>query len=518
MTQKIVNSLKYFGVVALVLSAVIACEKDFENIGVGLVDNNLFETDSTSFRVISYNENIEKTATNGNPNYLLGIYNTPNFGLFQANIISQLNFNNTSYGDEVSIDAVILDIPYYATKLEDSEDNTPDFRLDSIIGDPTKGFKLSVYENGTFMNLYDPNDPAKRKVYYSDKTYTKKDLLYTTDDFKPNKNDTVIYIPRRYLDNDINTVEYDTIKKENLYPSIKIPLDTTFFRNKFINAQNTGYFDDNQAFKTYFRGLILEAQGNSGALMNLAMSDATMTVYYTNTVLKDETDTDLNGDGDTDDKDVPVRTKQSKIYKMGGIIANQYIRDYGMADSDIVQKLNQPDTVNGETELYVQGAAGSVALLELFKGVDLNELREKNWLVNHAKLSLYITDSDKDSIPQKLYLYKYNTKSKVLDEITEYFFSGAFGILVRDENNNPEKYVFTITDYVSEILKKEDPLEPVTLAIKDKLSWDYYDPKSNPDTTVSGKSLVARGVKLKGNKAATDSLKLEIFYTISNNN
>lgn len=521
MTQKIVSSLKYFGAVALVLITVIACEKDFENVGVGLVDNNLFATEHIALRVISYNENIEKSQTNGNPNQLLGVYNTPTFGLLQANVIGQVNLNTTKYGDEVSIDAVILDIPYYATKLEDNENNSPNFRLDSIIGDQKTGFKLSVYENGTYMNVYDPENPAKRKIYYSNDTYTKKDLLFSQDDFKPNKNDTVIYIPRRYLDNDPGTVEYDTIKKENLFPSIKIPLDTTYFRNKFVNQQNSDFFSDSELFKTYFRGLILEASGDNGAMMNLPMSNARITVYFTNTVLTDETDTDLNNDGDTDDIDVPVRTKQSITYNMGGIIANQYLRDYTMAESDIISKLVSPDTIDGEDNLYVQGASGSIAVLEIFNGMDLDSLREQNWLINSATLTLYVEAEDKDSVPESLYLYKYDSKSRISDEITEVV--GIRGSLVRKDNNIPEKYEFSITDYISEVLKqKENNLSPSKLAIKDRSIYDRRPSRDESlDTTVNNRSYNARGVKLRGNNLAVkdkDSLKLEIFYTISNGN
>lgn len=521
MTQKIVSSIKYFGAVALVLIAVIACEKDFENVGVGLVDNNLFGTEHTVFPVVSYNENTERSQTNGNPNQLLGIYNTPSFGLLQANVIGQVNLNTTKYGDGVSIDAVILDIPYYTTKLEDNEDKTPNFRLDSIIGDQDAGFKLSVYENGTYMNLYDPNNPAKRKIYYSDDTYTKKDLLFSKDDFKPNKNDTVIYIPRRYLDNDPSTVEYDTIKKENLAPSIKIPLDTTYFRNKFVNQQNSEFFSDGELFKTYFRGLIIEATGEKGAMMNLPMGNAGITVYFTNTVLTDETDTDLNNDGDTDDTDVPVRTKQSITYNMSGIIANQYLRDYGMATSDIASRLASPDTINGEENLYVQGASGSIAVLELFKGMDLDSLREQNWLINSATLTFYVQFEKKDSVPESLYLYKYDSNSKISDEITEAL--GIMGSLIRSDDNKPEKYEFSITDYISEVLKQKENNPGLSkLAIKDRSIYDRRPSRDQPlDTTVNNRSYNARGVKLRGNNLAVkdkDSLKLEIFYTISNNN
>ena len=54
MTSKIVNSIKTVFVIGFVLLSIIACEKDFEDIGVNLVDNNVFDTEFKDFEVIAY--------------------------------------------------------------------------------------------------------------------------------------------------------------------------------------------------------------------------------------------------------------------------------------------------------------------------------------------------------------------------------------------------------------------------------------------------------------------------------
>lgn len=525
MTTKIVNSIKYIAIFSIVLMSVIACEKDFQNVGVGLVDNDLFTTDKETFEVVTYNHNVSASRiSNGNP-HLLGVIKDDTFGLLKASVIGQLRLGSIIFSDNMSIDAVILDIPYYATKLDDNEDSTPNFELDSIIGNQDIEFNISIYENGTYINSLDPLNPTQRKKYYSDETYIKKAQLYSGQ-FKPNKNDTVFYIDRRFLDGDPLTVDdRDTIKKETVIPSIKIPLDTTFFRTNFIDQQDSGAFDSNDSFINYFRGLIIEADGTDGSLMTLAMSNAVMTFYYTNVVLKDESTTtgDLNGDGDTNDTDVPVKTKQAAAFNLNGLISGTYDRDYSQATSDINTKLTNPDTDNGEDKLYIQGAAGSIALIDLFKDFDaaqLDEIRDENWLINDAKLTLYVENQSDTIIPQRLYLYNYENNSQILDAMTEAPLREFDGALRKDDDNKPLKYEFTITDYISEVLKSDDPLSLKQLAIK--VSHPSDGPTAENDTIIKDFSWNPKGVVVKGNKltSATDEqrLKLEIFYTITNNN
>ena len=153
MTIRIVNSVKYVGLFTLILLSIVACEKDFENIGVGLVDNNQFETKVETFEIISYNKNVDSSRVDGIPQYLLGIYKDENFGLIKASYIGQVGLATPlDFGENVSIDAVVLDIPYYVTRDTNNVDGTPVFILDSIIGDQNLEYNLSVYELGTFLN------------------------------------------------------------------------------------------------------------------------------------------------------------------------------------------------------------------------------------------------------------------------------------------------------------------------------------------------------------------------------
>lgn len=541
MTKKIVNNVKYIGLFAIILLSVIACERDFEDIGIGLVDNNQFATKSAIFEVIAYNVDVEASRVDAIPEHLLGIYKDDNFGFIKTSFVSQLGLTDiVDFGDNPSIDAVILDIPYYATSLDKvlikNPENTdvndsipvPNYHLDSIIGNQETEYKLSVFESGTFLNILDPTDPTKGKIYYSNEEYQEKVLLYSDEQFNPNRNDTVLYVNRNFLDDDINTVDdIDTIKTDNVTPSIKLPLDKNFFKNNFVNQQATGVFDSNDNFIDYFRGIIVKAEETSnkdGSLMTLKMSDANVTIYYTNTIFTLESGIDLNDNGTTDDVDVPIRTKQTMVFPMSGLRVSRYVRDY--SSSNVESYISNSNRFNdGQDKLYLQGAAGSNAIIELFDGIALDSIesiREKNWLINEANLTLYLDENalSNTNVPKQLLLYRYDDNSQILDVFTEAGSNGIGGLLERNEDNEPLKYKFRITDYISEVLKLEEPLNIEKLGLKVFHSSDAPNFQFGvTDTIIKDFSWNAKGVVLKGNDLPlTDvkRLKLEILYTINN--
>ena len=85
--------------------------------------------------------------------------------------------------------------------------------------------------------------------------------------------------------------------------------------------------------------------------------------------------------------------------------------------------------------------------------------------------------------------------------------------MLRDEDGEPEMYVFRITDYISKLLYAEEPEELVKLGLK------VYSPRdipSNPaDVNIKEYSWNPQGVVLfDHSEAAGDKkLSLEIFYT-----
>jgi hypothetical protein len=85
--------------------------------------------------------------------------------------------------------------------------------------------------------------------------------------------------------------------------------------------------------------------------------------------------------------------------------------------------------------------------------------------------------------------------------------------LENDEDGNPWRYKINITDYVSNVLKSDDPLEPTKLGLKVFNISDF--PTAFGDVDVRDLSWTIKGVVVHGNNT-TDidkRSKLEIIYS-----
>jgi len=522
MTIKVLKSLKYIGFLSTVLFVTISCEKEIENIGVNLIDNNLFSTKDSIFEVIVENVNIDKVPANGISQYLLGVYTDEEFGKLEASIVSQLTLpaigENYNYGTNAAIDSVLVEIPYQSTKVDNFSDGKPKFTIDSVFGDAEIEFQLNILELKTFLNTLDPDDPTKNAIYYSDKEFLKGDTPLFSGNFKVNPNDTVTVI-KRYMPDGITVYDRDTIKQTSVSPTLKITLNESMIQQLFVDNAGGTEFVTNDAFQHYFRGLYIEAKESASAnshIVSLGMTNAKMTIYYSND--EDEgTDTtdaglDLNGNGIKGEG--IVRMKHKYDFSLNSIKSNVLKRDYAVSKQ------------SGNERLYVQGAAGSLVTIELSEiATNLVDLQDNNWLITDANLIFYVDQSALSTIPapEQLLLYNYDKNLQILDMMTERL-SGLGGKLEKDEAGKPYRYVFKITDYISELLKYDDPADPddhpVNLV---KLGLKVYNPTDLPtsfaDTKIKEYNWNPKGVVLYGTdiSAGDKKIKLEISYTEINN-
>lgn len=537
MINKNFGIIKNVGLVLLLFLGITACEKDIENIGIDLVDNGKFDVGDSLTKIIGYNINVDSSRVDNNnlknrPGYLMGVNQNTNFGHLKATVASQLILPafGVNFGDNAIIDLVVLDIPYYSTKdtvqtakdpitgeeLVDEDGNpiiVPSFRLDSVFGNTDIEFEVKISELETFLNVLDPEDPTKNKTYYSDREYQISNELYFGN-FKPNRNDTVLYVERRYLDGDPSTInDVDTVKTENATPSMKFYLNENFFKTRFIDEQDSPYFDSSDNFFHYFKGMFIESNGFDGSLINFRSTQTKMTIYYTNEEIKTEgEDEDLNYNGITGEEDVLVKSKQEMRFNFGGVRTGQYKRSY--SGSAIENALLNPDKTNGEEKFYVQGAAGSETIIKLFTPESLQDLRSKGWLINEANLTIYIDkDNQVGKVPQQLFLYNYDDNS-ILNDLKRSGFDVYGGFLEYDDDDNPKSYKFRITRYISSILDAEDPKEPSILSLKTFNKTDTPD-FALLDSIVKDYSWIPKGVVLHGNlsKSKDKQMKLEIYFS-----
>lgn len=521
--KKIIKKSIYLGVVATLFSGIISCEKDFTDIGTGVIDNTKFETDAVTVGVTIENSPLNVIQSDNiraeQGQYLLGVFNKADYEKIEASIVSQVAINtglkltDKTYGADTTvistIDTVYLKLPYQAT-LE-SNTSSPDFSLDSIIGNPLEAFTLNIYQNDTYLNRLDPSNPSQLNKYYSNSVFQKVGSELNSDinyQFTPNKNDTLIVVKRRL--NDGTEYAKDTIKyaisgtNDTPLPFARIPLKEDAIKQLFLDKYESSEFASQEAFNNYFRGLILEATGNEGSLISFnftpqnANLQPSIEVYYTNTVVKSG--------------NIVIDTiRKNNSFSLAGLRSNTY-------------KM-QDRTYPTNNQVVLQGTAGSEGKVTIF-GADSNsngiadkieELRAENLLVNDASLTFYINQSaDTTALPYSLYLYKVNSLngSTSFSQIKDTYSEGIRtfnGLLQRDEDGKVEKYTFKLTDYVSDLLSGETNYLP-ELRLKIANVSDY--PQN--DTIFRNYSWNPKAITLFNN-LATKKPELKISYSKKTN-
>ena len=113
---------------------------------------------------------------------LIGKFNNQEFGSYNAEFLSQLRpsqFNPTFAEnlDSLTIDKVILSIPYFSRNIETLESEEIIYELDSVFGNKDgssdyKSININVFESNYFIRDYDPNadEPNVNQKYYSNKS------------------------------------------------------------------------------------------------------------------------------------------------------------------------------------------------------------------------------------------------------------------------------------------------------------------------------------------------------------
>jgi hypothetical protein len=473
MIKKLLKPLLYIASVVFFLSAVISCEEDFTDVGTSIVVNNQFSTNDTTFFVSVIGKDIPRVEADGLPvngplgQYLLGVYNNPNYKKIEASIITQLSvpFNldlvRQDYGADTivisTIDTVLLRLPYQATFLG-TDAVGPLFELDSVFGDQDEAFTLNVYRIAEFLNVLDPADPTQSNQYFSDDQYelmNQKLNVFEDTQFKPRFRDTAQFVLRRLSNG--NSYGTDTITYINANPYISIPLKKDIIKEAIFDRYESSELSSQDAFNAHFRGLKIQAEGNAGSLISLNLNDQglvpVMDIYYTNTVLEQQPD------GSTIVVDTIPRVDN---FNLSGIRNSQYIMSPGQAPA-----FNQ---------VAVQGTAGSMAQATLMTRTQLNEFRTKDWLINDATLTVYVdktvVGSDSIITPQRLFIYKDGTDAsgnevpaQLLDVFTETI-NGVGGFLSEDSSGNPDFYTFKITDYISELFSQDlNDLQPLGIKV-----------------------------------------------------
>jgi hypothetical protein len=136
-------------------------------------------------------------------------------------------------------------------------------------------------------------------------------------------------------------------------------------------------------------------------------------------------------------------------------------------------------------------------------------------------LYIYLDPSNSSNdIPERLYLYNIDENGEKLQTYDAISIGQSVvgGNLKRDDEGNPEYYLFHISDYISEIIKTDTEIAIRDFGIKTFVQNDIPLLGFSADTIMREYNGNHKNVVLKGNIPVTDSnrIKLEIYYTEKN--
>ena len=501
--------LKITTVIAVVFS-LVACEDDFETVGGNIIGEPGFNADLYEAEISANTKTLSPVQTNKLPVSLLGYYTDPVFGDQVASIYTQLSLSatNPEFGNEPTLDSVILDIPYFSTKLESDGSGNAQYKIDSLYGDSP--IKLSVLESDYFLNDFDPETNFEQaQKYYSDLGAEIEEnltgaVLYENENFKPSAEEVVEITPT------------DTLITG---PRLRIKLNSAFFQSKILDKEGSPELSSQSDFRNYLRGIYIKAEkvGADGSLVifDMAKADAGITMYYT---AQEE-----NANNEVEDT--------PKSFKLS----------FG---SSKVNTFEQPiPDLTATSDLYLKGGKGSMAVIELFSGVDSNDdgisdeldfLRENNWLINEANLEFYVNKEMTSGLnePERVFIYDLTTNSILAD----YVFSNPGTAnplnslannnhlvpLKKDENGKGVVYKVRITKHVNNILNNGADNPKLGLVVTQNVNiLSNSAVKQAEGTDIKrvpvGSVITPKATVLYGPEAEDDSkrLKLKIYYTES---
>ncbi len=525
----------------LVIIAVttIACEEDFVNIESDITGAQNFTTNSKQFPFVAYNRKVNPVQTSNLSDNVLGIYNDPNFGSTAASFVTQITPKNLNpvFGENPTIVSVNLYIPYFSTLTDTDAEGDSTYTLDSIYGDTTQPFKLSVYRSSYFLRNLDPESNFEDDQAYYSNAYTdlnlsnfEEQLLYPADanaTFTPSPLEIEILntpepgeepevldrlAPGIYLDlNDASIVPTDYWK------------DILFTADGSVNPEITNAAN----FKNFFRGLILKVEQNDtsidGSMFFLNLSNAaTIDIKY-----------EYDGEDDT---------RETGTYSFG-FTGNKFNTFENLSNFPFIDG----DVDNGDDQLFLKGFEGSMTVLDLFNGDVTDEnnttqdafqyFKDKNgkWLINEANINLYVDHSISaggTSEPERIMIYDLNNNLPIID----YFLDPTSNStdppnsktihspkLERDENGKGVKYKIRLTEHLNNILQKDSTNTKLGVYITNNINV-FGTSKilntteaSNLINKIPRSSVIApKGTILHGNTPAVPEnvrATFEIFYT-----
>ncbi|WP_223549802.1 DUF4270 domain-containing protein [Aestuariivivens sp. NBU2969] len=550
--EKTYKALNPLFILVFIITSFIACDKDFSSIDSDVLgkDNANFNTNKINIgALLAYNKKLKNVQVNGLNANLLGVYNDPVYGQTTASIVSQITptFYNPDFGDNPVIDSVILNIPYFSRENGVDDDGNTKYVIneqDSLYGNDK--IILSIYRNNYFLRDFNPNTQNQETQSYfsfAENTSNNTENFIVTENSEVNFDsykDQLIAVDSAFIpsSNPIVTLTGEGEEASLSYaaPALRIDLynpDNTFWEDHIFAKQDGSELSNVNNFKNYFRGLYIKAEPKedlgSMTLLNLGSSNATITIYYSK---------DPISDGDP-------RIQATYAFNFNGIKLNTLINDFSIAPALLADGNNS----EGDQTLYLKGAAGSMAVIDLFGNdytydpnqdvpdalIDLrNEFRDDGnptRLINEAHLVILedqaLTVGD-DHTYDRLYVYDVKNNIPLIDysfDPSENTVSPVSSKIVhlgkRDTLSTSPLiigYKIRITEHIKNLVFKDSTNTKLGLTISNNVNYTSNAKILNTTDDVSNipaaTLLTSRGTVLYGSNTVDDKkIKLEIYFS-----
>ena len=525
-----------------------SCDKELTSFDSDVINSENaidFSTGELDYSILSKSEIINPVQSNNLPSFLIGKYNHPQFGNSYANFVGQMvpaDYNH-DFGDNVELDSVILSIPYYSRAIDTDENLDVTYEIDSVYGN--NPIKISIYKNNFFLRTFNPFQSFDSSQNYFtngslsnneqiDISQLEGQLLFEIDDFVPNANQ-------------INLTAVDTSGEtyisQKLAPALRFKLNNpnnNFWETLFFNNEGLPNLSNEPDFKEFFRGLYIKTEGlnSSGSMMllNLASSNAKLTIHYTsdNEVVNNDT-------GSTDDN---LTNQHEYVLNFSGNLVNIF-------ENENLVDVNGTNTVDGNENIYLRGGEGIITTLDLFSGSLINDNGEEISEFDHFKDFFYdnISDSPKRLIneayiefyvnqnfinsdePERIFIYNYEQNTALIDYFLDQSVSSTtinakinhLVPLIRDSLNDNRgiKYKIRITEHLNNLVLRDSSNSKLGLGVMSNISSVQNftilgDEDSNSNNSLAaGIILSPKGTILHGNLSPEIEKRprIKIYYT-----
>lgn len=517
----------------------VSCDKDYNEIGEGLIGENHFNFDKDSLSTVqSVSKATGPIASNNLDFNSLGILDSKVFGQTTANFATQVQLASVAPVIDATlaqaVESVTLYIPYPTkSTVITNTDGSHVYELDSIYGNKASKIKLSIYENKYLLGNINTEfgapliDPSYPQLYYTNQNTLfnekKGTLLY--------QNNAFVFSEKEFAD-PVAATTTTAASTTYVAPGMRVVLDKEFFQKLLFDKSSQDYnLTTNAEFERYFKGLYfnVEKVDAEGVLNRMNFKRGTILIKYKEKALATDPAVSV-------DKSITLNLTGNTVNLLNNEPSTSGVGSYSSQSSD---------------RLYLRGGEGSVALIDLFnpavdvvsyirstKTIDetksngipdeLDYIKDKGWLINQASLTFYVDQALMTGAvePTRIFLYDVNNQQ---------ILSG--GVIEKDAAGRGVKYKVLITDYIRSIIKNDYTSVKLGVSVlqlasnvKFKKIKDAppYSVWSNPYTTTIYKNsfffpessvMSPLGTILYGSAATVPEakkLKLEIYYTKPN--